>query len=124
MAYTKGTLAGDFIEGVRADVNGLIAVGVVDMTNALAMDTFSARKDFDPDVASANMVEVIEAQQQTMRALRQKDTLREIFVTLDSQVHLLTLSKTGKALFYIVADAHGANLSMLRSVIRTYAKGI
>lgn len=124
MAYTKGTLAGDFIEGVLADMTGVIAVGVVDMTNGLAMDTFSARAEFDPDVASANMVEVIMAQVQTIRALQMKDSIREIFVTLDSQVHLLTLSKTGKALFYVVTNVHGANLSLMRSVVRKYAKGI
>lgn len=124
MAYSKGTLAGDFIDGVLSELNGTIAVGVVDMTDSLSMDTHSLRKDFDPDVASANMIEVIKAQLETIKALKQKDSIKDIFVTLDSQVHFLTLSKTGKALFYVVADSKGANLSIMRSVIRKYAKGI
>ncbi|MFZ4622201.1 MAG: hypothetical protein ACOYNS_16695 [Bacteroidota bacterium] len=124
MAYSKGTLAGDFIEGVLSELSGAIAVGVVDMTDSLMMDTISVRKEFDPDVASANIIEVIKAQQETIKALRLNDSIKDIFVTLDSQVHFLTLSKTGKALFYVVADSSGANLSIMRSVIRKYAKGI
>jgi hypothetical protein len=124
MAYSKGTLAGDFIEGVLSELNGTIAIGVVEITDELSMDTYSVSAGFDPDVASANMMEVIKAQQQTIKALRLNDSIKDIFITLDSQVHLLTMSKSGKALFYVVAESIGANLPMMRSVIRKYAKGI
>jgi hypothetical protein len=124
MAYSKGTLAGDFIDGVLSELDGTIAVGVVEITDELSMDTFSARPEFDPDVASANMMEVIRAQQRTIKALRLNDGLKDLFVTMDTQVHLLTMSKSGKALFYVVADSAGANLSIMRSVVRKYAKGI
>ena len=124
MAYSKGTLAGDFIEGILSEVNGLIAVSVVDIVEELSMDTFSVRDNFDPDVATANIMEVLKAQQQTIKALRLNEMIKEIFVTLESQVHFLTLSKSGKALFYIVADSQGSNLSIMRSVVRKYAKGI
>lgn len=124
MAYSKGTLAGDFIDGILSELDGTIAVGVVEITDELSMDTFSARPEFDPDVASANMMEVIRAQQRTIKALRLNDGLKDLFVTMDSQVHLLTMSKSGKALFYVVADSAGANLSIMRSVVRKYAKGI
>jgi len=124
MAYSKGTLAGDFIDGVLSELDGTIAVGVVEITDELSMDTYSARPEFDPDVASANMMEVIRAQQQTIKMLRLNDGLKDLFVTMDTQVHLLTMSKSGKALFYVVADSSGANLSIMRSVVRKYAKGI
>ena len=124
MGYSKGTLAGDFIDGVRSELNGTIAIGVVEITDELSMDTYSARDTFDPDVASANMIEVIKAQQQAIKALQMNDTIKDLFVTMDTQVHFLTMSKNGKALFYVVADSQGANLSIMRSVIRKYAKGI
>lgn len=124
MAYSKGTLAGDFIDGVLSELDGTIAVGVVEITDELSMDTYSARPEFDPDVASANMMEVIRAQQKTIKALRLNDGLKDLFVTMDTQVHLLTMSKSGKALFYVVAESAGANLSIMRSVVRKYAKGI
>lgn len=124
MAYSKGTLAGDFIDGVLSELDGAISIGVVEITDELSMDTYSVRKEFDPDVASANMIEVIKAQQQTIKALRLNETIKDLFITLDTQVHLLTMSKTGKALFYVVAESAGANLSIMRSVVRKYAKGI
>ena len=124
MAYSKGTLAGDFIEGILSEVNGVIAVSVVEIVEELSMDTFSVRDNFDPDVATANIMEVLKAQQQTIKALRLNETIKEIFITLETQVHFLTLSKSGKALFYIVADSQGSNLSIMRSVVRKYAKGI
>jgi hypothetical protein len=124
MGYSKGTLAGDFIEGVLSELTGAIAIGVVEITAELSMDTYSARNDFDPDVASANMMETIKAMQQTIKALQLDDSIKDIFITLDTQVHFMTLSRSGKALFYVVAEAQGANLSIMRSVIRKYAKGI
>jgi len=124
MGYSKGTLAGDFIEGVLSELNGAIAIGVVENTAELSMDTYSIRDTFDPDVACANMMEVVKAQQQTIKALQLNDTIKDFFVTLDTQVHFITLSKNGKALFYVVADSQGANLSIMRSIIRKYAKGI
>ncbi|MFA6469570.1 MAG: hypothetical protein WCW35_11785 [Bacteroidota bacterium] len=124
MAYSKGTLSGDFIEGILSELNGVIAVGVVEITSELAMDTHSTQPDFDADVACANIMEVVKAGQQTIRALRQNESVKDIFITFDSQVHFLTMSKTGKALFYVVTESKGANLSIMRSVIRKYAKGI
>jgi hypothetical protein len=88
------------------------------------MDTHSTQPDFDADVACANIMEVVKAGQQTIRALRQNESVKDIFITFDSQVHFLTMSKTGKALFYVVTESKGANLSIMRSVIRKYAKGI
>ncbi len=124
MAYSKGTIAGDFIEGVLSELNGAVAIGVVDIHSALSMDTYSAKDYFDPDVACANIIEVVKAQQQTIKALRTDDTIKDIFITQETHVHFMTLSKTGKALFYVVAEAQGANLSIMRSIVRKYAKGI
>ena len=61
MAYSKGTLAGDFIEGILSEVNGVIAVSVVEIVEELSMDTFSVRDNFDPDVATAHIMEVLKA---------------------------------------------------------------
>jgi hypothetical protein len=124
MAYSKGTLAGDFIDGVRSELDGMIAIGVVEITDELSMDTLSVRDGFDPDVASANMMEVIKAQQQAIKALQLNESIKDMFVTMETQVHLLTMAKSGKALYYVVADSVGANLSIMRSVVRKYAKGI
>lgn len=124
MAYSKGTLAGDFIDGVLSELTGTIAIGVIEITDELSMDTYSVKEDFDPDVACANMIEVVKAQQRTNKALRVNEPIKDFFVTLDSQVHLITVSKNGTGLFYVVAESAGANLSMMRSVIRKYAKGI
>lgn len=124
MAYSKGTLAGEFIDGILAELNGVIAVGVVDMHAELQMDTHSTRADFDPDVASANIVEMIMTQERTIKALRLNETVKDIYITLDTQVHFLTLSKTGKAMYYVVVESVGANMGLMRSVVRKYAKGL
>lgn len=124
MAYSKGTLAGDFIEGILSELSGVIAVAVLEITSEMAMDTHSTRPDFDADVACANIIEVVKAQQQTMKSLKVVDNVKDILITMESQIHFLTMSKTGKAMFYLVADSKGSNLSIMRSVVRKYAKGI
>lgn len=124
MAYSKGTLAGDFIEGVCSEMQGVIAVCVVDISSNTAADTYCVDPKFDPDVAVAHSLEVLKTEQKKIAALKMKENIRDIFISLDTQAHLLTLSKSGNALFYVVADVKRTNLSLARSVIHKYAKGI
>lgn len=124
MPYTKGTLAGDFIDGVLSEIPDMIAISVVNLSSNLEMDTYCNTSDFDPDVATVYNVELVKAGQKAMAVLKSKDTIKDILITLDTQLHLLTLSKAGNALYYVVADARKTSLSILRSTIRKYAKGI
>ncbi len=124
MPYTKGTLAGDFIEGVLSEIPEAIAVAVVNLSAGMSIDSYCNTPDFDPDVAAVHHTEVLRTEQKAVAALKLKDTIRDIFITLDTQIHMLTLSKTGKALYYIVADPQKTNLGMMRSTMRKFAKGI
>lgn len=124
MPYTKGTLAGDFIEGVLSEIPDVIAVSVTNLAAGMSIDSYCSDPDFDPDVATVYHTEVLKAEQKAVAALHLKDSVKDIFITLDSQIHMLTLSKSGKALYYIVTDAQKTNLGMMRSTMRKFAKGI
>jgi hypothetical protein len=124
MPYSKGTLAGDFIDGVLSEIPDAIAVCVVNLSAGMSIDSYCSTPDFDPDVAAVNHTEVFRIEQNTVAKLQSSDSIKDIFITLDTQIHLLTPSKTGKALYYIVADARGSSVGMLRSTMRKYAKGI
>ena len=124
MPYTKGTLAGDFIDGVLSEISDAIAVCVVNLSDGMSIDSYCSSPDFDPDVAAVHHTEVFKTEQKALTALQPNEAIRDIFITLDTQIHLLTPSKTNKALYYIVADARKANVAMLRSTMRKFAKGI
>ncbi|HAP35889.1 MAG TPA: hypothetical protein DCQ28_08105 [Bacteroidetes bacterium] len=124
MPYTKGTLAGDFIEGVLSEIPDAIAVSVVNLSAGMSIDSYCNTPGFDPDVATVYHTEVLKAEQKALAALQLNESIKDIFITLDTQIHMLTLSKTGKALYYIVADAKKTNLGMMRSTMQKYAKGI
>jgi predicted regulator of Ras-like GTPase activity (Roadblock/LC7/MglB family) len=124
MPYSKGTLAGDFIEGVLSEIPDAIAVSVVNLSAGMSIDSYCSDPNFDPDVAAVHHTEVLKAEQKAIAALQMNDTVKDMFITLDTQIHMLTLSKTGKALYYIVADPQKTNLGMMRSTMRKFAKGI
>jgi predicted regulator of Ras-like GTPase activity (Roadblock/LC7/MglB family) len=124
MPYTKGTLAGDFIEGVLSEIPDAICVSVINLSAGMSIDSYCNTPEFDPDVAAVYHTEVLKSEQKAVSALHLKDSIKDIFITLDTQIHMLTLSKTSKALYYIVADAQKTNLGMVRSTMRKFAKGI
>jgi predicted regulator of Ras-like GTPase activity (Roadblock/LC7/MglB family) len=124
MPYTKGTLAGDFIEGVLSEIPDAVCVSVINLSAGMSIDSYCNTPDFDPDVAAVHHTEVLRTEQKAVEALQLNDSIKDIFITLGTQIHMLTLSKTGKALYYIVADAHKTNLSMVRSTMQKFAKGI
>lgn len=124
MPYTKGTLAGDFIEGVLTEIADAICVSVINLSAGMSIDSYCNTPDFDPDVAAVHHTEILKAERNAVSALHLKDSIKDIFITLDTQIHMLTLSKTGKALYYIVADAKKTSLGMVRSTMQKFAKGI
>jgi len=124
MPYTKGTLAGDFIEGVLSEIPDAIAVSVVNLSAGMSIDSYCSDPHFDPDVAAVHHSEILRSEQKAVTALHMKDSVKDIFITLDTQIHMLTLSRSGKALYYIVADPKKTNLGMMRSTMQKFAKGI
>ena len=102
-------------------VDGAIAVAIVDYGSGMALGTAGGGFGFDVSVAAAANTEVLRAKLRTLDLLGLREGIEDILVTLDTQYHLLrpVTSPTGGGLFlYLALHRDRANLAMARHKLR------
>lgn len=110
------------IEAIAHDVNGFIGASVVDLESGMALTSISRRPEFDLDVASAYNAEMVKAKSKTIKALGLTSQLEDMLLTLDDQLHLITMLSDDKFL-YVAADRQSTNLAVVRSVVNRHVQG-
>jgi hypothetical protein len=108
-------------------IDGAIAVAIVDHASGMALGTAGGGKGFDPVVAGAANTEVLRAKVRTMEMLGLNEQIEDILVTLDSQYHLIRpiTGRGGMGLFiYLVLVRDRANLAMARHRLRIIERSL
>lgn len=99
------------------EMDGAMAVALVDQASGMALATAGSAKGLNLEVAAAGNTNVMRAKYDTMRELGLKEDIEDVLITLDTQYHLIrpVTSESGKGLFvYLVLDKAKANLAMAR----------
>ncbi|GAB2605789.1 hypothetical protein Aab01nite_00530 [Paractinoplanes abujensis] len=102
-------------------VDGAIAVAIVDWTSGMALGTAGGGFGFDVSVAAAANTEVLRAKLRTLEMLGMQESVEDILVTLGSQYHVIrpVTSPDGRGLFvYLALHRDRANLAMARHRLR------
>jgi predicted regulator of Ras-like GTPase activity (Roadblock/LC7/MglB family) len=115
MANEKQLL--DMFSKIESDVNGVIAVAVVDLESGMTLAAKSNRADFDLSVAGAYNSELVKQKMKIMRALNLKSSLEDMLITLSDQFHLIKFLPGGSSFVYLAADRGGTNLAILRNSV-------
>ncbi len=124
MATQTTDFVGEFIDQIKSEVHGLIAVSIVELKTGMTFGSFSAVKSFDPELASAYNVEVVKAKLNAVEALGLSDQIEDILITLTNQIHLIKVAPNQKFFIYLAADSSKANLGMARVILRKYSEEI
>ncbi|MER7006961.1 hypothetical protein ABT297_28530 [Dactylosporangium sp. NPDC000555] len=109
------------------NIDGAIAVALVDYTSGMTLGTLGGRPDFDITVAAAGNTDVVRAKLRTIEMLGLPDRVEDILITLDSQYHLIRPLSTanGRGLFLYLALAKArANLALARHQLRGIEEGL
>ena len=109
------------------EIDGAVGVALVDAASGMALATSGSPKGLDLEVAAAGNTNVLKAKTSTMESLGLSESIEDILITLDSQIHMIrpATSESGKGLFiYVALDKKKANLAMARHKLRTIEKGI
>lgn len=109
-----------FIENVKKNVPGFIAVSVTEIESGVAYESATAKKDFDPNLASAYNLEVIKAKFKAIEALGLKEKIEDIAITLTDQVHIINIAPSGAYFIYLAVDSKDANLGITRALLNKY----
>jgi hypothetical protein len=102
-------------------IDGAIAVALVDYSSGMALGTLGGGHDIDIAVAAAGNTEVVRAKMRTLEMLKLNDPIEDVLITLNNQYHLIRplTSQTGQGLFLYLALARArANLAMARHRLR------
>lgn len=109
-----------FIENVKTNVPGFIAVSVTEIESGVAYESVSVIDDFDPNLASAYNLEVVKAKLQAIKALGLKEKIEDITITLTDQIHILNVAPSGAYFIYLAVDSDKANLGITRALLNKY----
>ena len=109
------------------NIDGAIAVALVDYTSGMTLGTLGGGPDFDITVAAAGNTDVVRAKLRTIEMLGLPDRVEDILITLDNQYHLIRplSSANGRGLFLYVALVKArANLALARHQLRGIEEGM
>ncbi len=113
------------IDGSLNDImtlNGAIAASLIDWESGMALGMVN-NGNFDIELASAGNAEVVKSKMAVMRSLNIKGDIKDILITLQDQIHIITLTKEHPELFlYAVLDSSKANLALARNKLSSIAK--
>ena len=105
-------------------IDGFVAAALVDADSGMVLGT-EQRSTLNLDVASAGNTEVVRAKRKTMGALKIKDDIQDILVTLGKQYHLMRpMKERSNVFFYLVLDRAQANLAMARLTLADAETGL
>lgn len=97
-----------------SNIDGFVAAALVDSDSGMVLGT-EQRSTLDLERAGASSTEVIRAKRRTIGALKMRDEIQDIVVTLGKQYHLSRPLRDRPAVFfYLVLDRAHANLAMAR----------
>lgn len=109
-----------FLNEMKTNVNGFIAVAVTEIETGLSYGSLSIDPNLDPELASAYNLEVVKAKLAAVKALKLNQEIKDILITLTTQIHIIDISPNKKFMIYLAADSTKANLGMTRAILARY----
>ena len=99
-------------------INGAVGAALVDFTTGMCLGAIGGG-GLDLELAAAGNTEVVRAKKQIRDQLGIKESIEDILITLESQYHLIRMSKNSRNIFYyLVLDKSKANLALARMTLK------
>lgn len=110
----------ELVNNVKENIPGYVAISVAEMASGESLISDSALDGFDPALASAYNVEIINAKRKAMKALGLDEELKDIHFNLENQIHIINISPSGEYFVYLAVDSKKANLALTRTLLNKY----
>ena len=112
-----------FIKDIK-NVPGLIAVSVTEIESGVAYESFTADKNFDPNLAAAYNLEVVKAKLKAIKALSLNEEIQDITITLSNQVHIINVAPSKAYFIYLAVSSKEANIGITKSLLTKHKKAL
>lgn len=111
-----------FANKIKADIPGYIGFSITEIKSGKRVYSNSIDKKFDIDAISSYNVDVVRAKLNAIDTLEKKDSIKNIIINLEHQIHVIDITKDKEFFFYIAVDAELANLGLILAVIKKCKK--
>ncbi|MBE7629403.1 hypothetical protein [Tenacibaculum piscium] len=112
----------NLVKNVREDIPGYIAISIAEMASGESLISHSSQADFDPALACAYNVEIINAKRKAISTLGLGEDIKDVYFNLENQIHIINLSPTGDYFIYLAVDSKKANLALTRTLLNRHKK--
>ena len=112
------------VSGIRAQLPTLLAVAVVEVESGMPLASHSNLADFDIDTAAAYNTEVIKSKLKAVQALKLKQSVQDVLLTLTDQLHLIKLSADSQKFIYLAVNSSDTNLAQARQILKAHSASL
>jgi len=116
----SGDVLNIFLNEMKTNINGFIAVAVIEIETGLSYGSITIDPAYDPELAAAYNLEVVKAKLNAVKALGLKQKINDILITLTRDIHIIDISPNNKFMIYLAADGTKANLGITRAILKKY----
>ena len=118
-------LFGKVISGVLQELPDLLAISIIELKSGELVATQHITGKTNPAKAAAYNAEIIKQKQQALQALglAAEETIEDILVTLNSQLHVLRLLPGNRYFIHLMVSMRDTNLGLAREVLRMHTAG-
>jgi hypothetical protein len=114
----------DTVKGILNDLPTLLAVAVVEVDSGMPLASHANIADFDIETAAAYNTEVIKSKLKAVAALKLKQTVQDVLLTLTDQLHLIKLSTDGRLFIYLAVSSKETNLAQARQIMKAHSASL
>lgn len=118
------TVLKGLVNNVKENIPGYRGVSVTEMSSGESLISDSVIEGFDPELASAFNVEIINAKRKTMNALDINEELNDIQFNLSNQIHTINISQNGEYFIYLALDREKANMGITKKLLNKYKEDL
>lgn len=110
------------VAGIRSQLPTLLAVAVVETESGMPLASHSNLADFE--TAAAYNTEVIKSKLKAVQALKLKQSVQDVLLTLSDQLHLIKLAPSNQTFIYLAVNSSDTNLAQARQVVKAYSASL
>ena len=105
---------------LKKDIKGYKAMAICDIQSGETLFAESLEPSFDIELAAACNLEVIKAKLKAIETLELDDTIDNIVIHLENDVHIIDITKSAQYFIYLALDAKQSTIGLVKGLLNKY----
>lgn len=107
-------------DNLKKDIQGYKAMSICDINSGETLFSESLEEGFDIELASACNLEVIKAKLKAIETLEIDETIDNIIIHLEKDIHIIDITKSKQYFIYLALDAKKTTIGLVKGLLNKY----